>query len=74
MHHQSGVAITALAVVLTLGPVERFASARKVASYAGLVPAEYTSGGRQRLGHISKEGNAFLRWLLVKAATWPSPL
>ncbi len=69
MHHQCGVGpITALAVVLTLGPVERFASARKVASYAGLVPAEYSSGGRQRLGHISKEGNVFLRWVLVEAA------
>ncbi len=69
MQHQSGVGpITALAVVLTLGPVERFASARKVASYAGLVPAEYSSGGRQRLGHISKEGNVFLRWVLVEAA------
>src|SRR5271168_3103482 len=69
MRHQPGVGpITALAVVLSLGPVERFASARKVASYAGLVPAEYSSGGRQRLGHISKEGNVFLRWVLVEAA------
>jgi transposase len=70
MEHQAGVGpITALAVVLTLGPVERFASARKVASYVGLVPAEYSSGARQRLGHISKQGNCFLRWLLVEAAT-----
>src|SRR5271154_1663780 len=70
MRHQPGAGpITALAVVLSLGPVERFPSARKVASYAGLVPAEYSSGGRQRLGHISKEGNPFLRWLLVGAAT-----
>jgi transposase len=70
MHHQAGVGpITALAVVLTLGPVERFASARKVASYIGLIPAEYSSGARQRLGHLSKEGNVFLRWVLVEAAT-----
>lgn len=70
MQHQAGVGpITALAVVLSLGPVQRFASARKVASYAGLVPAEYSSGGKQRLGHISKEGNPFLRWLLVESAT-----
>jgi transposase len=69
MHHQAGVGpITALAVVLSLGPVERFASARKVASYVGLIPAEYSTGGRQRLGHISKEGNVFLRWVLVEAA------
>jgi len=70
MHHQPGVGpITALVVVLTLGPVERFRSARKVASYAGLVPAEYSSGGRQRLGHLSKEGNPLLRWVLVESAT-----
>jgi len=70
MHHQPGVGpITALTVVLTLGPVERFASARKVASYAGLVPAEYSSGARQKLGHLSKEGNPFLRWVLVESAT-----
>jgi transposase len=70
MHHQQGVGpVTAMAVVLTLGPVERFASARKVASYVGLIPAEYSSGARQRLGHITKEGNTFLRWVLVEAAT-----
>jgi transposase len=70
MHRQPGVGpITALTVVLTLGPVERFASARKLASYAGLVPAEYSSGARQRLGHLSKEGNPFLRWVLVESAT-----
>jgi transposase len=56
-------------VVLTLGPVERFASARKVASYIGLIPAKHSSGARQRLGHLSKEGNVFLRWVLVEAAT-----
>ena len=70
MEHQAGVGpITAMAVVLTLGPVERFASARKVASYIGLIPAEYSSGARQRLGHLSKQGNVFLRWVLVEAAT-----
>jgi transposase len=70
MRHQPGVGpITALVVVLTLGPVERFATARKVASYAGLIPAEYSSGARQKLGHISKEGNPFLRWVLVESAT-----
>ena len=70
MQHQPGVGpITALTVVLTLGPVERFASARKVASYAGLVPAEYSTGARQKLGHLNKEGNPFLRWVLVESAT-----
>jgi transposase len=58
---------TALATVLTLGDVSRFANARKVGSYLGLVPAEYSSGGKQRLGHISKQGSALLRFLLVEA-------
>jgi transposase len=35
----------------------------------GLISAEYSSGTRQRLGHVSKEGNALLRWVLVEAAT-----
>jgi transposase len=59
--------VTALAMVLTLGPAERFASVRQVASYFGLIPREDSSGGRQRLGHISKQGNSFLRFLLVEA-------
>ena len=59
--------VTALAMVLTLGPAERFASGKKVGSYFGLIPSEYSSGGRQQLGHISKQGSAFLRFLLVEA-------
>lgn len=59
--------VTALAMVLTLGPAERFASGRKVGSYLGLIPSEYSSGGRQQLGRISKQGNSFLRFLLVEA-------
>ena len=65
---QKGVGpVTALAFVLTLGPVERFPNSRKVVSYLGLNPSEDSSGGRQRLGHISKQGNQMLRWLLVEA-------
>jgi len=65
---QKGVGpVTALAFVLTLGPVERFPNSRKVVSYLGLNPSEHSSGGRQRLGHISKQGNEMLRWLLVEA-------
>lgn len=58
---------TALGFVLTIGPVERFANAKKVSSYLGLIPAEYSSGGKQRLGHISKQGSPLLRFLLVEA-------
>jgi transposase len=59
--------VTALAMVLTLGPAERFASAKQVGSYFGLIPSEDSSGGRQRLGKISKQGSSFLRFLLVEA-------
>ena len=59
--------VTALAMVLTLGPAERFASAKQVGSYFGLIPSEHSSGGRQQLGRISKQGNSFLRFLLVEA-------
>ena len=59
--------ITALAFSLTLGKIERFARSRQVVSYLGLNPAEHSSGGRQRLGAISKQGNPMLRSLLVEA-------
>lgn len=67
MTHPGVGPVTALAMVLTLGPAERFDNARQVASYFGLIPSEHSSGGRQQLGHISKQGNPFLRFLLVEA-------
>jgi transposase len=67
MSHPGVGPVTALAMVLTLGPAERFANARQVGSYFGLIPREHSSGGRQKLGTISKQGNAFLRFLLVEA-------
>ena len=60
--------VTGLAFVLTVGPVSRFRNSRKLVSYLGLNPRENSSGGRQRLGAISKQGNSMLRWLLVEAA------
>jgi transposase len=60
--------VTSLAFVLTLGDVSRFPRGKQVASYLGLIPREYSSGGKQRLGPISKQGNSFLRMLLVEAA------
>jgi transposase len=59
--------VTALAMVLTLGPAERFPSGKQVGSYFGLIPSEHSSGGQQRLGRISKQGSSFLRFLLVEA-------
>jgi len=66
---QPGVGpVTSLAFVLTLGDVSRFPRGKQVASYLGLIPREYSSGGHQRLGSISKQGNRFMRMLLVEAA------
>lgn len=68
MTHPGVGPITALTFVLTLGDPKRFANGKKLASYLGLIPSEDSSGGRQRLGHITKQGNALLRGLLVEAA------
>jgi transposase len=66
---QPGVGpITALAFAVTIGDASRFQRGKQVASYVGLIPREHSSGGKQRLGGISKQGNRFLRWLLVEAA------
>ena len=68
MTHPGVGKVTALAFVLTIGDPARFECGKQVASYLGLIPAEDSSGGRQRLGHISKQGNRLLRGLLVEAA------
>jgi len=68
MTHPGVGPLTALAFELVIGTPERFACAKQIASYVGLVPAEESSGDRRRLGHISKQGNALLRFLLVEAA------
>jgi len=66
---QPGVGpVTALAFVLTIGPVERFQKSKKLVSYLGLNPSENSSAGKQRLSGISKQGNSMLRYLLVEAA------
>jgi transposase len=66
---QPGVGpVTSMAFVLTMGDVQRFRRGKHVASYLGLIPREHSSGGHQRLHSISKQGNRFLRMLLVEAA------
>ncbi len=67
MTHPGVGPVTSLAFVLTLGPVERFERSKQVVSYLGLNPREHSSGGRQRLGAISKQGNPMMRSLLVEA-------
>jgi Transposase IS116/IS110/IS902 family len=54
--------------VLIIGSAERFACCKQIGSYLGLILCEDSSADRRRLGHISKQGNTLLRFLLVEAA------
>jgi transposase len=58
----------ALLILAEIGDVARFPSARKLASYAGLVPTTRSSGDHTDHGRITKEGSAWLRWALVDVA------
>jgi transposase len=68
MTHPGVGALTALAYVLIIGTPQRFACAKQIGNYVGLILSEDSSGGRQRLGHITKQGSSLLRFLLVEAA------
>jgi transposase len=68
MTHPGVGPITALAYVLIIGTPERFHRGKQIGTYVGMIPTEESSGGKQRLGHISKQGSALLRYLLVEAA------
>ncbi len=68
MTHPGVGPLTALAFELVIGTPERFRCGKQIASYVGLVPSEESSGDRRRLGHISKQGNTLLRFLLLEAA------
>jgi transposase len=59
---------TALAIVATVGNAREFKNGRQFAAWVGLVPGQYSTGGKARLGHISKRGDAYLRNLLVQGA------
>lgn len=69
MTHPGVGPIVSLTYVLTIGDWQRFPRGKHVASYLGLIPQEDSSSDKRRLGHISKQGNELLRWLLVEAAT-----
>ena len=60
--------LTALAYVLIIGTPTRFERGKQIGTYVGMKPSEDSSGGKQRLGHISKQGSSLLRFLLVEAA------
>src|SRR2546429_701032 len=68
MTHPGVGPITGLVYVLVIGTPDRFPCGKQLGSYTGLIPCEDSSAGRQRLGHISKQGNKLLRYLLGEAA------
>ena len=68
MIHPGVGPITALAFVLIIGTPKRFHCGRQIASYLGLIPCEESSADHRRLGHITKQGNALMRFLLGEAA------
>ena len=67
MTHPGVGPVTALATDVFLGDPTRFANGKALVSYAGMIPSEYSSGGRQRLGGLSKQGNPLLRFLWCEA-------
>lgn len=70
MTHPGVGPVVSLAYVLILGDWRRFPRGKQVGSYLGLIPSEASSGKRQQqMGHITRQGNGLLRWLLVEAAT-----
>jgi transposase len=60
--------LTALAIVATVGNAHDFQSGRQFAAWIGLTPNQHSSGGHNRLGHITRRGDTYLRCLLVQGA------
>ncbi len=60
--------IIASALVASVSDPSVFRSGRELAAWIGLVPKQNSSGGKARMGRISKQGDAYLRWLLVAGA------
>lgn len=60
--------ILSAAIYLEIGDVRRFPTAEHLASYAGLTPTVHASGGKMRLGKISRMANHYLKWAFVEAA------
>ncbi len=60
--------ITATALVASVTNPTNFKSGRELAAWIGLVPRQNSTGGKERLGRISKQGDRYLRWLLVAGA------
>jgi transposase len=67
MTHPGVGPVTALATDVFLGDPKRFLDGKALASYVGMIPREYSSGGKQRLGGITKQGSPLLRFLWCEA-------
>src|ERR1700676_1682750 len=68
MTHPGVAPLPALAYALIIGTPERFHCGKQIGAYVGMIPSENSSARKQRLGHITKQGNSLLRFLLVEAA------
>ena len=60
--------VTALSTVATIGNGAQFKNGRQFSAWMGLVPRQWSTGGKVRLGHITKDGDGYLRMLYVQAA------
>jgi transposase len=65
----SGIGLlTASALKTAVGKPERFANGRQLSAWLGMTPREFSSGDRRKLGHISRQGNVYVRTLMVHGA------
>ena len=60
--------LTSIRLILELGNVDRFKRKEEFASFLGLTPGEYSSGEQERKGHITKQGNRWIRSWLVESS------
>jgi len=70
----SGPHLAYTALVAEVGDWKVFSSVRSLAAWIGLVPKQHSTGGKERLGGISKQGNRYLRWLLSRRRASPTSL
>jgi transposase len=59
-----------LLIAVEIGDIERFSNHGKLCAYAGLVPTMHASGGKVRMGSITKQGSKWLRWILVECTLY----
>jgi transposase len=59
---------SAFLLLAEIGPIDRFRSADKLSAYSGLVPSVHQSGNVEYYGRITKQGNKFIRWILIEAS------